>query len=164
MGVRLLAFNCRTHYTTVYDEFGDEYPVDIRFTTNWLTNILTMTDFDADGIEKSITLGKKQMGKLRGIHTLEIFMWVEDYNLAPDDGFDDVPFLDILPEFRPDDWDEDDWFAADELEEVPEAEVRWCVEIEYEDEATQEIVSYRDYLFDKPDELFFACWNILSRK
>lgn len=149
------------HNTTIYDEFGDEYLVNIRFTANRLTNILTMTDFDADGVEQSVTLEKKQMGKLLRwvIHTLEIFMWAEDYNLSPDGLVFDDPYLDILPEFRPDGWDEDEeWDEDDEEEpetdEVSEADVRWRVEIEYADEATQEIVSYRDDLFDKPNELF----------
>ena len=149
------------HDTTIFDEYGDEYPVNIRFTADRLTGVLTMTDFDAGNVEQSITLEKKKMTKLLRwvIHTLEIFMWAEDYNLAPDSVFADDPFLDILPEFRPDGWDdedEDDWFEDDEPEEISEEEVRWRVEIEYADEATQEIVSYQDYLFDKPNELFFA--------
>lgn len=42
------------------------------------------------------------MGKLLRwvIHTLEIFMWAEDYNLSPDGLVFDDPYLDILPEFR----------------------------------------------------------------
>ena len=151
------------HDATVYDEFGDEYLVNVRFTADRLTNVLTMTDFDEDGAERSIVLEKKQMGKLLRwvIHTLEIFMWAEDYNLGPEDLFSDDPYLDILPEFRPDGWDdEDEWLEDDddepEIEEAPGEDVRWHVEIEYADEATQEIVSYRDHLFDKPEELFFT--------
>lgn len=146
------------HDTTVYDEFGDEYTVSTRFTADRLTNVLTMTD--ADGAEQGVTLEKKQMGKLLrwAIHTLEIFMWAEDYQLGPEDLFSDDPFLDILPEFRSDGWDDEDEWEDDEpeIEEAPETEVRWRVEIEYADEATQEIVSYRDHLFDKPEELFFT--------
>lgn len=56
-------------------------------------------------------------------------------------------------------WDEDEEQdegdeEEPETDEVSEADVRWRVEIEYADEATQEIVSYRDDLFDKPNELF----------
>ena len=72
--------------------------------------------------------------------------------------------FDILPEFRPDGWDdkdEDDWFDDEEQEpeEVSEKGVRWRVEIKYADDATQEIVSYQDDLFDKPNELYFALWE-----
>ena len=148
------------HNTTVYDEYGDEYPVNMRFTADRLSNVLTMADFDADGVEQVIMLEKKQMGKLLRwvIHTLEIFMWVEDYQLGPDTPFADIPDLDLLPEYWPDgeddDWPEDD--APEQEESEPEADVYWRVKIEYADGAEQEIVSYQDNLFDKPDELFFA--------
>lgn len=148
------------HNTTVYDEYGDEYPVNMRFTADRLSNILTMADFDADGVEQAITLEKKQMGKfLRWvIHTLEVFMWEEDYQLGPDNPFVDIPDLDLLPEYWPngedDDWPEDD--APEQEESEPEAEIYWRVNIEYADGVEQEIASYQDYLFDKPDELFFA--------
>ena len=144
---------------TVYDEFGDEYSIHVRFTANRLTNVLTMTDFDADGAEQSVTLEKKQMAKLLRwtVHTLEVFMWPEDYDLSPDDPFFDGPLLDLLPEYWPeelDDEDEDD--DEDSKDDMPEAEVFWRVQIEYADETEQEIVSYQDYLFDKPAELLFA--------
>lgn len=86
------------------------------------------------------------------IHTLEIFMWEEDYNLAPD-GFSDVPYFDLLPEYWPDDWyDEDEEQAGTESK----AEICWRVQLEYADSPDQEIVSYQDYLYDKPDELFWT--------
>lgn len=148
------------HNTTVYNEYGDEYPVNMRFTADRLSNALAMTDFDADGVEQVITLEKKQMGKLLRwvIHTLEIFMWEEDYQLGPDNLFVDIPDLDLLPEYWPD-GEDDDWPGDDapkQEESEPEAEIYWCVNIEYADGAEQKIVSYQDYLFDKPDELFFA--------
>ena len=144
---------------TVYDEFGDEYSIHMCFTANRLTNVLTMTDFGADGAEQSVTLEKKQMDKLLRwtVHTLEVFMWPEDYDLSPDDPFFDGPLLDLLPEYWPeelDDEDEDD--DEDSEDDMPEAEIFWRVQIEYADETEQEIVSYQDYLFDKPAELLFA--------
>lgn len=92
-----------------------------------------MADLSEDGTEQSITLEKKQMAKLLRwtIHTLEIFMWEEDYGLSPDG----------------------DLFGDDDLEEE---EFYWRVLLEYADKASQEIVSYQDSLYDKPDELFFA--------
>ena len=144
---------------TVYDEFGDEYSIHMRFTANRLTNVLTMTDFGADGAEQSVALEKKQMAKLLRwtVHTLEVFMWPEDYDLSPDDPFFDGPLLDLLLEYWPeelDDEDEDD--DEDSEDDMPEAEIFWRVQIEYADETEQEIVSYQDYLFDKPAELLFA--------
>lgn len=91
------------------------------------------------------------------MHTLEIFMWPEDYDLSPDDPFLSGLYLDLLPEFWPEGWgDEDDDADGDPAGDAPEAEVYWRVQIEYADETSQEIVSYQDYLFDKPAELLFA--------
>ena len=124
---------------TIYDRFGDEYPVNLRFTANRLTNVLTMADLSADGTEQSITLEKKQMAKLLRwtIHTLEIFMWEEDYDLSPDE-----------------DLFEDDDLEAEEPE--PDTKIYWRVLLEYANKTSQEIVSYQDNLYDKPDELYFA--------
>lgn len=76
----------------------------MRFTADRLSNILTMADYDTSGAEQVLTLEKKQMGKLLRwvIHTLEIFMWEEDYQLGPDNPFADIPDLDLLPEYCPD--------------------------------------------------------------
>ena len=124
---------------TIYDGFGDEYPVNLRFTSNRLTNVLTMADLSASGTEQSITLEKKQMAKLLrwAIHTLEIFMWEEDYDLSPDE-----------------DLFEDDDLEAEEPE--PDTKIYWRVLLEYANKTSQEIVSYQDNLYDKPDELYFA--------
>ena len=88
------------------------------------------------------------------VHTLEIFMWPEGYDLSPDGPFPSGPYLDLLPEFWPEGWDDEDDDALDN--DTPEAEVYRQVQIEYADETSQEIVSYQDYLFDKPAELLFA--------
>lgn len=36
-------------HTEVFDEYGDELPVNRRFTANRISRILTMTNFDGDG-------------------------------------------------------------------------------------------------------------------
>ena len=124
---------------TIYDGFGDEYQVNLRFTSNRLTNVLTMADLIASGTEQSITREKKQMAKLLrwAIHTLEIFMWEEDYDLSPDE-----------------DLFEDDDLEAEEPE--PDTKIYWRVLLEYANKTSQEIVSYQDNLYDKPDEMYFA--------
>ena len=43
-------------HTEVFDEYGDELPVNRRFTANRISRVLTMTDFDGDGAEQSMTL------------------------------------------------------------------------------------------------------------
>ena len=154
--INTLAFEI---HTEVFDEYGDELPVNVRFTADRHSRVLTMTDFDRDGVEQSLTLdGKKMSTLLRwAVHSLEIFMWPEDYGLIHPRGS-------IPPDFElfPDDWDEEEADEDDEDslddEDAPEleGEASWRVNIEYSDHTSQEIVSYQDYLADRPEELYLA--------
>lgn len=40
--------------------------------------------------------------------------------------------------------------------DMPEGEICWRVQIEYANHTSQEILSYQDYLMDRPEELFLA--------
>lgn len=142
-------------HTEVFDEYGDELPVNRRFTANRSSRVLTMTDFDDDGVEQTMTLdGKKMSTLLRwAVHSLEIFMWPEDYDLIPSRN-SIPPYFDLLPEYWPDEGEEADEDFLDE--DVPEGEICWRVQIEYANHTTQEIVSYQDYLMDRPEELYLA--------
>ena len=157
--INTLAFEL---HTEMFDEYGDELPVNVRFTADRISRILTMTDFDAGGTEQAMTLdGKKMSTLLRwAVCSLEIFMWAEDYNLAPSRN-SIPPYFDLLPEYWPDEAemdDEDDEEPDDGLpsEDVPVGDICWRVQIEYADHTTQEIVSYQDYLSDRPEELYLA--------
>ena len=114
-----------------------------------------MTNFDGGGVEQSVTLdGKKMSTFLRwAVHSLEIFMWSEDYDLTPSHN-SILPFFDLLPEYWPDEDEEIDEDFPDE--DMPEGEICWQVQIEYANHTTQEIVSYQDYLTDRPEELYLA--------
>ncbi|MCI8537247.1 MAG: hypothetical protein HFF18_01085 [Oscillospiraceae bacterium] len=140
-------------HTEVFDEYGDELPANVRFTADRISHVLTMTDFNADGVVQSLTLdGKKISTLLRWVvHSLEIFMWEEDYRLAPDGS-------DLFFETSPEDWDDDfEDFTADEVPAPkPGEDICWKVQIEYTDHTSQEIVSYQDYLSDRPEELYLA--------
>ena len=150
-------------HTEVFDEYGDELPVNVRFTADRISRILTMTDFDGDGVEQTMTLdGKKMSTLLRwAVHSLEIFMWPEDYDLTLSRN-SIPPYFDLLPEYWPDDWgeeeaDEDDEDSSDgEDVPEPEGEVSWRVNVEYANHTSQEIVSYQEYLSDRPEELYLA--------
>lgn len=150
-------------HTEVFDEYGDELPVNVRFTADRISRILTMTDFDGDGAEQSLTLNGKKMSTLLrwAVHSLEIFMWPEDYDLTPSCN-SIPPYFELLPEYWPDDWDEEEADEDDEDslddEDVPEPEGKasWRVNIEYSNHTSQEIVSYQDYLADRPEELYLA--------
>ena len=60
---------------------------DRLFTIDRKSRVLTMTDFHADSGEQSVVLDGGKMAKLLRyiIHTLEIFMWEQDYCLNPDE-------------------------------------------------------------------------------
>jgi len=138
-------------HTVLFDVWGDELPINKRFTADRISRILTMTDFDADGVERSMELdGGKMSAFLRWVvHSLEIFMWPEDYDLDPGS----------LPEYCLDDRDEDageELFEAEAPPAEPRGEASWQVWIEYADQTTQEIISYRSYLTDHPEELYLA--------
>ena len=138
-------------HTTFFDGWGDELPVNKRFTADRVSRILTMTDFDTDGVERSMELdGGKMSTLLRWtVHTLEIFMWPDDYDLDP---------MSLSGCFL-DDWDEDaDDNSLDEDTALvePEREASWRVHIEYTDHSTQEIVSFQSCLNDRPAELYLA--------
>ena len=154
--INTLAFEI---HTEVFDEYGDELPVNVRFTADRHSRVLTMTDFDRGGVEQSLTLdGKKMSTLLRwAVHSLEIFMWPEDYGLIHPRGSIPLDF-----ELFPDDWDEEEADEDDEDslddEDAPEleGEASWRVDIEYSDHTSQEIVSYQDYLLERPEELYLA--------
>lgn len=140
-------------HTEVYDGYGDMEMVDRRFTIGRKSRVLTMTDFQAESGEKSVTLEGGQMEKLLRyiVHTLEIFMWEQDYCLNPDE--DDF-FTDIPPE-------ED--IYVDDLEKKeegfptePEGRPFWQAQVEYSNHTVQNIFSYEDYLPDHPEELYLS--------
>ena len=140
-------------HTAVFDEYGDEVLVNVRFTADRISRILTMTDFDGDGAEQSLALeGKKMSTLLRWVvHSLEIFMWPGDYGLMHPRGSVPSGF-----ELLPDDWDEEETDEDDEDTLESEGEVSWRVNVEYSNHTSQEIVSYQDYLADRPEELYLA--------
>ena len=77
-------------------------------------------------------------------------MWPEDYNLDPDE----ADFFDVDPDDWDEDWEEENTDILDAP--APEKDVSWRVQIEYANHTSQEIVSYQDYLTDRPEELYLA--------
>ena len=51
-------------HTEIYDGYGDMEMADCRFTIDRKSRVLTMTDFQAEGREQSVTLEDGQMAKL----------------------------------------------------------------------------------------------------
>ena len=151
-------------HTETFNEYGDELPVNCLFTADRTSRTLTMTNFEADGKEQSSVLDGREMSKLLRwtVHSLEIFMWAEDYALTPAQNGTD-PYWDILPEHF-DDFDlEDAPAGTDETAETDEfvdpestLEYSWQVQIEYTDGTFQDITSFQDYLSDRPEELYLS--------
>ena len=80
---------------------------DRRFTIDRKSRVLTMTDFQAEGGEQSVTLEGGQMAKLLRyiVHTLEIFMWEQDI-CSYEDYLPDRPeelYLSLLEYFESED-------------------------------------------------------------
>ena len=152
----------------VYDGYGDREMADRRFTVDRKSRVLTMTDFHTDNGEQTVTLDGGKMAKLLRyiVHTLEIFMWEQDYCLhAGEDDF----FTDILPgeDIYVDDIDESDIDEADmdendidgdnaDLPTEPEGSPYWQAHVEYSSHTAQDISCYNDYLPERPEELYFS--------
>ena len=140
-------------HTEVYDGYGDMEMADRRFTIDRKSRVLTMTDFQAEGEGQSVTLEGGQMAKLLRyiVHTLEIFMWEQDYCLNPDE--DDF-FTDILPGggIYAVDLEE----KEDNLPTEPQGRPFWQVQVEYSNHTVQNISSYEEYLPDLPEELYLS--------
>ena len=140
-------------HTEVYDGYGDMEPADRQFKLDRKGRTLSMKDFHAGGVEQSVTLESKQMAKLARyiVHTLEVFMWGQDYSLIMDEDIfsDDVFAGEIFDEFGLD-------VDAGVQEKEPEGELSWRVRVEYANHTAQDMSSYDDYLPERPEELYFC--------
>lgn len=137
--------------TEIYTEYGDEEEVHHIFTANRQTRLLTFHDCNAVVPDQSVTLGGGRMAKLLrwAVHSLEIFMWNEDYCSEPDE-FDYDPYFP--------DWDEDDLEdvkpeePAESIELNP-SEITWRVQISYNNGEQQDTRCGDEYLPDRVEEL-----------
>lgn len=131
----------------VYDGYGDMERVDRRFKVDRKRNTLTMEDFHAGGVETSVTLQGGQMAKLLRyiVHTLEIFMWEQDYLLVSNSGADTDIWLE----------EKSDMDGMEEKQEF-EKEPYWHAYVEYADHTSQNIDCYENDLPERPEELYFS--------
>ena len=141
-------------HTEVYDEYGDMEMTDRLFTIDRKSRVLTMMDFHADSSEQSIVLEGGKMAKLLRyiVHTLEIFMWEQDYCLCSDNE-DYDPFLDGEEDFFMDDLEEE---LEVQLPKKPEDRPSWRMQVEYSNHTVQDTSSYEDYMAERPEELYFS--------
>lgn len=152
-------------HTEVYQEYGDWENVDQRFHIMRKERAITFLDAGSGRPEQKVKLDGGKMSKLLrwAVHTLEIFMWPQDYCLVSADG---DPFMELMPEIQTDDiFDLDDisgesslkeWENFEEMEDAgSEGEVSWRIRIEYSNGLEQDMTCYDGQLTDKPEELYF---------
>ena len=145
--------------TEVSDEFGDEEKVHQIFTADRHTRVLTFRDLDSDEPEQSAVLDGGRMAKLLrwAVHTLEIFMWAEDY-CSVSSTFDYDPYEPDWVDEVLDDEDSLEEFDQYETSEPPEldpSEIAWRVQISYNKGEQQDIRCGEEYLPDRVEELWW---------
>ena len=143
--------------TEVPDEFGDEEKVHQIFTADRHSRVLAFRDLDGAEPEQSIVLDGGRMAKLLrwAVHSLEIFMWGEDYctNSAAND-YD--PYEPDWYDEGPDDVDFIEMMEPEETEERPEidpAEITWRVQVSYNNGEKQDTRCTDEYLPERVEEL-----------
>lgn len=149
-------------HTEIYDGYGDMELVDRRFTIDRKSRVLTMTDFQTEYGEQRVTLEGGEMAKLLRyiVHTLEIFMWEQDYCLNPDEE-DYDPFLDGEEDFFMEDLE--DGLEVQPPKE-PEGSPSWRVQVEYSNHTVQDDSSYEDYLPERPEDLYLSLLEYFELK
>lgn len=145
------------------DEFGDEEQVHQIFTADRHSRVLTFRDLGSGEPEQSVVLDGGRMAKLLrwAVHTLEIFMWDEDYcsysaaydydPYSPewdDEGPDEAAFMEIL-----------ELTETDKPLELDPSEITWRVQISYSNGEKQDIRCADGYLPDRAEELR---WRMLE--
>lgn len=153
-------------HTEVCQEYGDWEAVDQRFGVFRKERAITFLDRKSGEPEQKVALDGGGMAKLLRwiVHTLEIFMWPQDYGCVSADG---DPFMEISQGMRTDSFCEADddgngigdtgrlsEFADEDVN--LEQELDWCVRVKYSNGVEQEMFCYDGGLWDKPEELYFC--------
>ena len=136
---------------------------DCRFTIDRKSRVLTMTEFQAEGEEQSVTLEGDQMAKLLRyiVHILEIFMWEQDYSLRPDEG-DYDPFFWWGRRFFHGRFEE--WIGSTVNKGTREKSVMSGAGGIHKPYRAGYLQLWGSYARSSGRIVFFPCWNILSRR
>ena len=138
----------------VWNEWGDEVSVHMLVTMDD-TGAIRRVDYSAPEGERESEIVidvKEARAFLKSvIHEYDALFWDEDLSDAESGGYD--PYLDILPEYRPDD-DDDNEVDGDEPDEPPaDRELVWSLCLELNNGEEKRIVFYNQ-MHDAPQELF----------
>ena len=151
-------------HTEVYQEYGDWEAVDQEFHIVRKERKVTFQDSGRGGQELEAVLEGGSMAKLLRwiVHTLEIFMWPQDYGYVSSDG---DPFMELNLEMgenvSDDDINDENYIEDMGLlwklgEEEQKGKPDWCVRVKYSNGIEQEIPCYDGELTGKPEELYFC--------
>ncbi len=148
-------------HTEVYQEYGDWEIVNQEFHIVRKERKIIFQDLDRSIPEQEAVLDGGSMAKLLRwvVHTLEIFMWPQDYGYVPTGG---DPFMELNLEMEENTFADDEDFMEDTgLFWEPDEEEReggpdWCVRVKYSNGIEQEIPCYDGGLTGKPEELYFC--------
>jgi hypothetical protein len=149
---------------SVYDGYGDEYIVNVEFSTD-TSGVIIKKSFDANepAVEdNSVSIGENAIRKFFNIavNNYDISFWDTDLCLEISCDTD----IDLLPEYRNSDdfdFDDDDFGFVEETtlpdaieDEAPDDRIpTWSVEIKYKNGTEQSIKGY-DYIPDPVVELY----------
>jgi hypothetical protein len=141
----------------VWDEYGDEISVHKRFFMG-NTGSLRRIDYDAaeNNRETEINIGQSTALKFLKavIHQLDALFWSEDLSDAVPKEYD--PYLDILPEYRPD-FDDDEIDTIDTIKQEPQAENReplWSLRLLLTKGIGENVQTFYNQMHNAPENYF----------
>jgi hypothetical protein len=156
--LRIDNFKFRIH-SEIMDGYGDEYIINVEFTTDTSGRIVKKIYDENDNVtnEQSVEVGQGKIKKIFNymVHNCDIYFWDED--LCGKVSHD--PDIDILPEYREDDFDEEDedLYGVEETEtdDVEETGgLYWSVDIAYKNGQEQHTKAYDDYVPQEVGSLY----------
>ena len=143
-------------HDTIYDGWGDTADVHARVIVED-TGDFRYIDYDApeEERERTVHIDPKEARRFLKavVHELEAPFWAEDLS---DTGYADDPYLDVLPEFRPDfaDDDEEDEEPAQDVAPGDDREPLWSLRLEMNTGEDKEMVFFNQ-MHDAPVDLFW---------
>ena len=169
----------------VWDEYGDEISVRMRFFTD-NSGVMRRVDYSAPEGEQETAINIGHSAALKFlkavVHQLNAPFWSEDLSDADPDDYD--PYLDILPEYRPDDHTDDeaeddsgeenfDWalYIDDEDDEndggesnkqtapAGDREPMWSLRLLLTKGMGEKVQTFYNQMHDEPQELF---WSLMG--
>ena len=144
----------------IADEWGDVVPVNATVTAEY-TGLFQYTDHAAPEGERDTKVRidpKEERRFLKAVvHELDAPFWDEDYS---DEAYEYDPYLDVLPEYRPDFDEEDEDEAADEPQPAPadDREPLWSLSLDLNTGKYKEMAFYNQ----TPDAAAELFWSLME--